>query len=286
MSRASWLFLVILARLVIATQMIMTPNGRHDASKVHLVPPGAEIHRVSKNEVHIVDSNGTFIYAVDTSGENRTKTLSTRDLDEGWVAYASWSNETAVEPISFFNATWLVPSKPQKTNNQLLFLFNALQTSNLGGNIIQPVLQWGHSDAGGRHYWAVSNWYGQGSHFFHTKLYRVDPRVLYGEIVRIQLVNGYVYYRCRFVGLPEASEMMVRTDQDFYFAGVAFEAYSLSSIKNFPPAWTTFAHVNLMTTGGYPDMKWDTHASTIDKLRMVVNKQGSKDAEVTVVYQS
>ncbi|KAF8308734.1 hypothetical protein DL93DRAFT_1857798 [Clavulina sp. PMI_390] len=236
MFRASWLFLVIFAQLVIATQIVMTPHGHHEASKVHLVPPG--------------------------------------------------SNKTASQPISYINATWDVPTNPLKTNNQVLFLLNALQTSSLGGDIIEPVLQWGKSAAGGGHYWAVANWYGHGGHFFYTGLHRVKPGALNGQITRLQLVNGYTYYRSRFIGLPESGLLTVRTTQDFYFAAIGLEAYSLSSLKNFPFGWTTFSDINLLTEGIWPNMKWATYASQVDQLKIIFepNRQGSRNAVMSIVY--
>ncbi|KAF8308732.1 hypothetical protein DL93DRAFT_2086504 [Clavulina sp. PMI_390] len=285
MRSAPWLLIVLAQISTAATKMVTTPHGLRDASKVHLVPSGAEIHHVGDDEIHVFDSNGTLILATKTDCGNPSTNIKTRALETGWVAYASWSNETAIEPISYFNASWIVPSTPQKVDGQTLFLFNGLQPSKSSSTILQPVVQWGHSDAGGGHYWAAANWYSYGDIAFHTQLYRVGYQVVTGFMTRWEPADGYVYYRSSFLDLPGAGELTIRSHQNFYWAAIALAAEHLSSVKNFPPAWTTFAHINLFAgERGYPDVKWSTYASAVDGLRTVVNKQGSRDAEVTIVY--
>lgn len=78
----------------------------------------------------------------------------------GWVASSSAWAPTNQWGFNWFNkveGSWIVPQNPATPNGQLLYLFNGLQPAN-AGFIIQPVLQWGSSPAGGGSFWAMCNW--------------------------------------------------------------------------------------------------------------------------------
>lgn len=79
-------------------------------------------------------------------------------LGSGWITYTYWNSPSST-PISYFNTNWTVPPAPATVSGQVLFLFNGLQNSSY---ILQPVLQWGVSAAGGGDYWAIANWYVDG----------------------------------------------------------------------------------------------------------------------------
>ena len=82
--------------------------------------------------------------------------------DIGWIENAQWRNGGS-NPIIYFSTKWVVPPAPSASDGQTVFLFNGLQPDN-GAHILQPVLQWGPSAAGGGNYWSITNWYvdGQG----------------------------------------------------------------------------------------------------------------------------
>ena len=75
----------------------------------------------------------------------------------GWAAYALWLTSTA---MNWFGGYWTIPATPVQQGLQTLFLFtgfqNAYANERVGASIIQPVLQWGVSAAGGSKYWAIS----------------------------------------------------------------------------------------------------------------------------------
>lgn len=65
---------------------------------------------------------------------------------------------TGSSPISSFATTWKVPAAPTTNHQQTIFLFNSIEPAS-GNAILQPVLQYGPSAAGGGSYWAVASWY-------------------------------------------------------------------------------------------------------------------------------
>jgi len=73
----------------------------------------------------------------------------------GWVE-ASWADLSS--PATFMHAQFDVPPIPESQSDQVLFFFPSLEPSG-GAAIIQPVLQWGTSAAGGAGYWAIASWY-------------------------------------------------------------------------------------------------------------------------------
>jgi hypothetical protein len=79
-------------------------------------------------------------------------------LGSGWIAYTYWNNGTG-NSITSFETTWEVPPPPASDSGQLIYLFNGIQNYGSNYGILQPVLQWGTSPAGGGPYWAVASWY-------------------------------------------------------------------------------------------------------------------------------
>jgi hypothetical protein len=96
----------------------------------------------------------------------------------GWVA-----DMTGTAPINAFGFNWFdgmetalgpVPHDPVSRGNQQLYYFSGL--TNDSGLIIQPVLQWGTSPAGGGDFWAIAAWsVDAGNNATVSDLLRVNP---------------------------------------------------------------------------------------------------------------
>ena len=63
------------------------------------------------------------------------------------------------------------PGPRARTHGQTIFLFNGIEPGDFS-HILQPVLQWGPSAAGGGASWSVASWYVGGGNAFHTNLVR------------------------------------------------------------------------------------------------------------------
>jgi hypothetical protein len=73
----------------------------------------------------------------------------------GWLEYISVTTSTLYTKIS---ATWPVPAAPTNYHGQTDFFFPGFEDTNNILSIVQPVLQFGPSAAGGGKYWAMSSW--------------------------------------------------------------------------------------------------------------------------------
>jgi hypothetical protein len=73
----------------------------------------------------------------------------------GWVESASVTTNTSYGEIV---ATWTVPPAPTSIVGQTVFFFPGMEDSNDVVSIVQPVLQFGPSAAGGGNYWGVASW--------------------------------------------------------------------------------------------------------------------------------
>jgi hypothetical protein len=74
---------------------------------------------------------------------------------DGWLEYVSATAGTSYHKLS---ATWPVPPAPTSNDDQTLFFFPGFEDRKHVISIVQPVLQWGASAAGGGAYWAMSSW--------------------------------------------------------------------------------------------------------------------------------
>ena len=69
--------------------------------------------------------------------------------DGGWQGYAFWRNKSSTDHITTFVANWQVPLAPSNQEDQIVFIFNGLESvtgRGATGGILQPVLQWTKSD--------------------------------------------------------------------------------------------------------------------------------------------
>ena len=141
----------------------MTPGGPLPASHVHPVPKGGSIDIVG-NEIHLLDAAKKVVHVAQV---NNTELSGWQD---GYIAYAAWLNTHASSSqISYFNTTWSVPPAPATYNGQLVYLYTGMKPADYGA-ILQPILQYGVSPAGGGAYWSVANWYVTETDAYYTSL--------------------------------------------------------------------------------------------------------------------
>lgn len=89
----------------------------------------------------------------------------------GWIEQVADHDSNA---INDFSGDWTVPSSPtDTTDGQTIFLWIGLDASSTGdsADLIQPVLQWGPSAAGGGTYYSIDSWYidfGSSTYYYGT----------------------------------------------------------------------------------------------------------------------
>lgn len=164
---------------------VITPFGLRDGSTVHKVPAGYQLEKIPNGiRMHnpVTGDYKDFLESsVSTEGE-------VPFTDRGWVTYAMWLNQKKA-PISYFSTTWHVPPAPTTYNEQTVFLFNSIEERS-GAAILQPVLQYGPSAAGGGPYWIIACWYVTSSHAFISPYQEVSPGESLTGIVQLTQNNG------------------------------------------------------------------------------------------------
>jgi len=80
-----------------------------------------------------------------------------------WKAWAQ-VDAPAGGSVTSLNSTWTVPDVPTNPNGgQTLFWWNGMEPEDTSA-VLQPVLQWGSSAAGGGNYYAIASWYVSATH--------------------------------------------------------------------------------------------------------------------------
>jgi len=92
----------------------------------------------------------------------------------GWVEASqedlSWLGGS--DNIDYMSGEWYVPNNPSM-NGALIYFFNGIEPSSQNW-ILQPVLQYGYSPAGGGYYWGIASWLVGTGGAWHSPLVKVN----------------------------------------------------------------------------------------------------------------
>jgi len=140
--------------------------------------------------------------------------------------------------VEWIQGYWSVPSAP-KTNGATIFLFNGVEPQvDPGSWIMQPVLQYGGSYAGGGNYWAMASWL-VGSKVYVSTLTPVNTGdTLVGTTEEIGDSGGKLKYLIdAYDAVSEADSRLPINSKGIQwawaFAGV-LDAYNVTSCSDFP----------------------------------------------------
>lgn len=229
-------------------ELVLTPGGYKPRSKVFLIETGHhiagrndrlwKIESSTGREVQDLGATQRHVFPLKPHFPRQLSLLQTRTTEplpapgDGWVAYAVWMN-TNIKAINQFTANWIVPSAPVVTANQTIFLFIGMQNTEF---ILQPVLQWGKSAAGGGDYWSISNWYtdGKESSTCYTDPVRVEPgQTLRANIQLLAQVDRSFTYMALFENYPG---LKLEKDDviELLYANVVLESYRVTSANQYP----------------------------------------------------
>jgi len=258
--------------LVHADRMTLTPFGYMPASCVHGVENNAHILSVDADQnMHVRLEDGTM-KAIPPCHTNehvisRAVTRSRRSKDvtlpNGWAAYASWDSPSE---IVYFNGGWTCPPVPSEQSVQTLFLFTGLQNAfDLAADpaatvsIIQPVLQWGPSEAGGGNYWAIASWYvtSTGSAVYST-LITVSP----GDAILGNMTVSNAKWDISTIQAKtnRATSIKVNPQATELWAFVTLEVYNVGDCGDYPNGSTVFSNLDVRGSSGPVTPSWGTTA--------------------------
>ncbi|KAJ3107087.1 hypothetical protein HK100_003645, partial [Physocladia obscura] len=269
--------------------LVLTPGGGYLPRAAAIeIPAGASIHHTASS-ISLVSSNGTILHsapiaqgATIKSGASSASSSSIVPFESGWIADANWYNNLG-SPINSFSTSWFVPPVPATISGQTLFIFNSIEPA-AGNAILQPVLQFGGSAAGGGNYWAIAHWYVGPSATYFTPLVTVSVGQQLTGLIQLQSISGSSYtYLSSWSNLGGAA-LQVTTDE-LVWATETLEVYSVTSSSDFPTGVTQMSEINLSTqASGNPSISWATASDSADSVYATVVADGSVNAVVNIQY--
>jgi len=162
-------------------------------------------------------------------------------LPNGWAAYAVWAAGFA---MNYYGAAWFVPSNPQVSDDQTLFFFSGFQnaygsTAQVGTTIIQPVLQYGTSAAGGGKYWSIASWFVGAGHSVYSKLAQVQTGdLIIGNMTVTSGTSWSIVITDTNSG--QDSSITANTGVQELYAFATMEVYDISTCSDYPTGSVNF----------------------------------------------
>ena len=229
----------------------ITPHGLVHRSCVREIKPGEKV-----NEQGVVTSAGGTRQQLPQCRYPRLhpRTLepiqSTLSGINGWISAGTWTSRTALGQLG---ATWTVPAAPQ-TNGATIFFFPGAQPPT-PPTILQPVLQYGSSLAGGGNYWTISSWYCCPVGWtFHGPLENTTASHTLQGSMNAVCSSGFcdwtIVTKDTTTGTTSTLQAEAVTLSFFWQIGAALEAYTLTSCDQFPSSPTTFSNITLVDQNG------------------------------------
>jgi len=181
----------------------------------------------------------------------------------GWAAYSEFQNG---DVFTNFVGQWTVPSNPAQQNLQTLFLFTGFQNEFFDEehkkgspdaviSIIQPVLQFGPSAAGGGNYWSIASWYvtSTGTALYST-LTPVNPGDLIVGTMKFTGSSWLIDTLDKTTG--KDTQITYNTQVSEIWAFVTLEVYSITSCGQYPNGAVLFSNLALTSTTGPVVPQW------------------------------
>jgi hypothetical protein len=170
----------------------------------------------------------------------------------GWVEDTTWTSTVALGSLS---ATFVVPPLPTPSNDATIFFFPAAETND-GATILQPVLQYGQSDAGGGNYWSAASWILTAS----TTTISSSMPVSAGDTISGTMTSACSGSNCNWSVVTTdvtsnttvTAEATLTTAVALNFGGV-LETYQVTACNQLPSSGTiTFTGITLQDQNGNP----------------------------------
>jgi hypothetical protein len=277
-------------------EMVMTPGGPALKSNVHYVDSRHHINikdghiQVINNKTGIVEQEFDNASTTDNSKSQASK-LNMPD-DNGWVTYSYWHNTDTAMPFHYFSTNWIVPNPPVTNSGQTVFLFNALEEDLHGAGvstnyIIQPVLQWGGSAAGGGSYWAIADWFGPNSSdvYVYDSLIPVNSGTNLQGIIKFTFDSSNHYsYNSSFAGYA-GSGLQVDNITRPNYAYETLEAYNMTQCTDYPADTAVrLTGINIKTDSIYPTLTWTVKDTIFEYAQHTAIVSNSSDTGEVDIY--
>src|SRR5207248_2023472 len=174
-------------------------------------------------------------------------------------------------------------------SSEVVFRCNGIQKSGNNFGILQPVLQWGVSAAGGVPYWSVASWYvTSGGQAFHTNLVRVNPDDTLIGVMSLTGQSGSSFsYTSQFQGI-NGTLLPVQNIAELQWCNETLEAYGINTCGNYPDTpMTEFTEIYIRTGARVPPVNWTPVNQIADcGQHAVVDSNSASYGEVDLYYRT
>ena len=267
-------------------EFVLTPGGYRHRSLVHPVEAGVAVD-VQADVIRLRNVETSDV--IEEISPVPTAPGTVPALGSGWITYCYWNNGTGT-PLSTFKTMWQVPPPPSvQSSSEVVFLFNGIQNSGTNFGILQPVLQWGVSAAGGGPYWSVASWYvTSGGQAFHTNLVRVNPDDTLVGVMTLTGQSGSSFsYTSQFQGI-NGTLLPVQNIAELQWCNETLEAYGINSCGNYPDTpMTEYTEIYIRTGAKVPPLNWTPVNRITDcGQHAVVDSNSASYGEVDLYYGS
>jgi hypothetical protein len=268
-----------------SSDLVLTPAGYMPRSNVHFLAPG---NRLAVSNGHLQQMEIHSGKVIQDFGEVTVTPHRHSTEVQGWIAYAWWANTGS--PITQFTTDWIVPGTPANQGNQTLFLFNGMQDGTARTSyIIQPVLQWGPSAAGGGKFWSVTNWYVSSKHAFFGTLVNVSSGTALRGVLKETAVAGTKFsYNSSFKGMPASSALQVDSVPQAFWAAETLESYGVTTPATmYPPdAGISMHGIQILQGATNATLSWSpAQAVAGSAQRAVVVSDASPGGQVNILFR-
>jgi len=244
-----------------------TPNGLLPSHCVKEVPSGSVIGK-EENHLRITHPSGKEeLFPLCDFKRNNTGVVN------GWIAWTEMGGSN----FNSFSGTWDVPADVVGKDDEIDYFFTGLVA---GGYIIQPVLQWGVSEAGGGYEWALASWYVSDSSAVYSSLVVVNAGDTVIGTMTMPSQGNWEITASVSGGTPTT---LYPTGLPYQTAAyVTLEAYTIYNCTDLPPdKLITFSNLQLQEYGRPINPAWDTDVTNnaCNERVDVINS-----AEITIAY--
>jgi len=259
----------------------LTPGGYRHKSCIHHVPSGSHLDVHEDGTVTVLTPSATTIqipkckfpkskYPGLTEMRSYRKGSNSMPGEvEGWHVY---TKQNVGNNLNLFLGTWNVPDLPANDGGQTLFTFTGVQNidwipPNPGPNsafdIIQPVLQYGESEAGGGSYWTLASWYvplSNGDSAIWSDLITVNSGdVIFGNMTMTGPATWYINSLDTTTGQNTDMTMTKPILKAQPWAYVTLEVYDLfDDCTEYPTVPLNFTQLQLQVGGRPQPFQWQT----------------------------
>lgn len=264
--------------------LVLTPGGMRDKSLVHLVEPGFAV--AFDEETRMIQIVGLEDGTIHSEVPAIPRTV-TPPAGESWSVYAEWENTTGT-PLSRFSTTLQVPPPPAKADaDATIFLYSGIQTGAAECNVLQPVLQWGESAAGGGSYWSLVSWYVTvDGNAFHTRPQPVEAgKPLVGLIEMVMQARDIFSYQCEFKD-QAVTRLPVYNVVELRLCSESLEVHNIEECANLPgTAITLLQEIKIEALSTFPAVAWTASTATNKcKAHAVAEGGPTNGGEVEIHY--